>query len=211
MWVGTVRRSHYQANNILDLFFTSNPSLVSKCKPISGVGDHDAVIVDTLDKPQRSKPVRRKIYLWDKADLANLKHQALNITSTLQTILPQEIDALWESFRDQLMTILDNNVPHKNTRSRATNPWMNKTKHRWLTRQKKRAFKRAKASRTTKDRPRYKKLKSACQRSIRKAHDTYVHDIPVIGQSAKDSPNKVLELHRREKAGVLGSVSTPQL
>ena len=191
-----------RGNNILDLFFTSNPSLVSKCKPIPGIGDHDAVLVDTLAKPQRSKPVRRKIYLWDKADLANLKQEALNITSTLQTILPQGIDALWESFRDQLLTILDNNVPHKNTRSRATNPWMN-TKTRRLARQKNRAFKRAKASRTTKDRTRYKKLKSACQRSIREAHDTYVHDI--IGQSAKDSPKKFwsyIKGKKQESSGV---------
>ena len=62
-----------RGNSILDLFFTSHPSLVSKCKPIPGIGDHDAVLVDTLTKPQRSKPVRRKIYLWDKADLAKIK------------------------------------------------------------------------------------------------------------------------------------------
>ena len=102
-----------RGNNILDLFFTSTPYLVSKRKPIPGIGDHDAVLVDTLAKPKRSKPVRRKIYLWDKADLANLKQEALNITSTLETILPQGIDVLWESFRDQLLTILDNNVPYK--------------------------------------------------------------------------------------------------
>ena len=191
-----------RGNNILDLFFTSNPSLVSKCKPIPGVGDHDAVLVDTLAKPQRSKPVRRKIYLWDKADLPNLKQEARNITTTLHTIQHQGIDALWESFRDQLLTILENNVPHKTTRSRATNPWMN-TKTRRLARQKNRAFIKASTTKNTKDRTRYKKLKSACQRSIREAHDTYVHDI--IGQSAKDNPKRFwsyIKGKKQESSGV---------
>ena len=49
-----------RGNNILDLFFTSNQSLASKYKPIPGVGDHDTVRVDTLAKPERSKPVCRK-------------------------------------------------------------------------------------------------------------------------------------------------------
>ena len=191
-----------RGNNILDLFFTRNPSLVSKCKPIPGVGDHDAVLVDTLAKPQRSKPVRRKIYLWDKADLPNLKQEARNITTTLHTIQHQGIDALWESFRDQLLTILENNVPHKTTRSRATNPWMN-TKTRRLARQKNRAFIKASTTKNTKDRTRYKKLKSACQRSIREAHDTYVHDI--IGQSAKDNPKRFwsyIKGKKQESSGV---------
>ena len=39
-----------RGNNILDLFFTSHPSLVSKCKPIPGIWDHDAVLVDTVTK-----------------------------------------------------------------------------------------------------------------------------------------------------------------
>ena len=80
------------------------------------------------------------------------------------------------------------------------------TKTRRLARQKNCAFKRAKASRTTKDKTRYKKLTSACPRSIREARDTYVHDI--IGQSAKDSPKMFWSYI---KAGVLGSISTPQL
>ena len=128
-----------RGNSILDLFFTSHSSLVSKCKPIPGMGDHDAVLVDTLTKPQRSKPVHRKTYLWDKADLATgkMKEEATGITDVLRTIQDEGIYTLWKTFRDQLLTILDSNVPHKTTRSRVTNPWMN-TKTRRLTQQKNR-------------------------------------------------------------------------
>ena len=51
-----------RGNNILDLFFTSHPSLVSMCKPIPGLGDHDAVLVDTLNHKGRSPCVARSTY-----------------------------------------------------------------------------------------------------------------------------------------------------
>ena len=96
----------------------------------------------------------------------------------------------------QLLTTLDSNVPHKTTRSRVTNPWMN-TKTRRLTRQMNRAFIKAKSSKNTRDTRRYKKLKTACQRSIREAHDTYVH--VVIGQSAQENPKKFWSYIKRKK------------
>ena len=146
--------------------------------------------------------MRRKIYLWDKADLAKMKQEATCITDVLTAIQDEGIDTLLETFRDQLLTILDNNVPHKTTRSRVTNPWMN-TKTRRLTRQKNRAFIKAKSSRNARDSRRYKKLKTACQRSIREAHDTYVHD--VIGQSAQENPKKFwsyIKGKKQESSGV---------
>ena len=53
------------------------------------------------------------------------------------------------------------------------------------------------------DTRRYKKLKAACQRSIREAHDTYVQD--VIGQSAKENPKKFwsyIKGKKQESSGV---------
>lgn len=58
-----------RGDKILDLFFTNNPSLVQRCKVIPGVGDHEAVLIDSLIQPLRSKPVRWEIYSWDKADM----------------------------------------------------------------------------------------------------------------------------------------------
>jgi hypothetical protein len=33
-------------DNILDLVFTTHPSLANKCKPLPGIGDHDIVLID---------------------------------------------------------------------------------------------------------------------------------------------------------------------
>ena len=51
-----------RGNKILDLFFTSHPSQVSRCKPIPGIGYHDAVLVDTLNHKGRSPCVERYTY-----------------------------------------------------------------------------------------------------------------------------------------------------
>ncbi|KAK3094514.1 hypothetical protein FSP39_002723, partial [Pinctada imbricata] len=97
------------------------------------------------------------------------------------------IDSMWTSFRDNILLLLDKHVPHKFTRSRHTNPWMN-TETRRLTRRKHRAFLKAKSTGRHKDLKRYKCLKSTCQRTIRKAHDDYIKDI--ISPDAKQNPKK---------------------
>jgi hypothetical protein len=48
-----------RGNKTLYVFLTSNPGLIDRCKPMPGVGDHDAVLIDTLIKPRRTKSTRR--------------------------------------------------------------------------------------------------------------------------------------------------------
>ena len=42
-------------DNIIELVFTTHPSLVNKCKPLPGIGDHDIVLIDTSIEVNRSK------------------------------------------------------------------------------------------------------------------------------------------------------------
>ena len=44
-------------DNILDIFVTNRPSLVNKCSPIPGLGDHDIVLIDANIVPDRSQLV----------------------------------------------------------------------------------------------------------------------------------------------------------
>ena len=62
--------------NILDIFLTNRPSLVNKCITIPGLGDHDAVLIDTNTKAKLLKPIKRKILLWNRTDLDALKAAA---------------------------------------------------------------------------------------------------------------------------------------
>ena len=67
-------------NNILDLFFTSNPTLVERSSVVPRISDHDGIpIVINSCKPriikQRSK--YKCTCMYHKADLAALKSQEL--------------------------------------------------------------------------------------------------------------------------------------
>ena len=61
-----------RGNNILDLCFTSMPTLVQDVDVIAGISDHEIVRIDTLIKPQRSRPPKRKVYLFKRADMEGL-------------------------------------------------------------------------------------------------------------------------------------------
>ena len=61
--------------NTLDIFATNWPSLVTKCKPIPGISDHEAILLvsDIAAKIQPS--VSRKHFLWWKANFSHIKEK----------------------------------------------------------------------------------------------------------------------------------------
>jgi hypothetical protein len=73
-------------NNILELYFTKHPSLVKSCDTIPGISDHHMVIVDSDLKPKYSRPKRRKVYKYKKADLDNVR---LSVTELGNRIIHQ--------------------------------------------------------------------------------------------------------------------------
>ena len=50
-------------NSTLDIFATNRPSLVNKCFPISGIGDHDGVYINLDTTIKHGKPAKRTVYL----------------------------------------------------------------------------------------------------------------------------------------------------
>ena len=56
-------------DNILDLCFTSNPSTIENFEIITGISDHDAVLIHTIFRPFHTKKPRRKIFLQKKGKL----------------------------------------------------------------------------------------------------------------------------------------------
>ena len=64
-----------RGDNILDLVFTSHPSLVEHTKPIPALGkaDHDIVLCDSQLKPVRSRKARRNIRYGRKRTLRGLE------------------------------------------------------------------------------------------------------------------------------------------
>ena len=50
-------------SNILDLYFTTYPSLVKSCYTVPGISDHHMVVVDCDVKPRYKKKKKKIIYL----------------------------------------------------------------------------------------------------------------------------------------------------
>ena len=116
--------------------------------------------------------MRRKIYLWDKADLAKMKQEAT--TDVLRTIQDEGIDTLWETFRDQLLNHIGQQRLTQNHKVKSHQP-LDEYNNEEADSAEEPCFIKTKRSRNARDTRRYKKLKTACQRSRREAHETYVH------------------------------------
>ena len=54
--------------NVLDLVFTDNPSLIKNSQSIPGISDHAMVVTDSDVKPIYNKQKPRKVYLFSKAN-----------------------------------------------------------------------------------------------------------------------------------------------
>ena len=55
------------SSNLLDLFLTNNRTLVNKCEVIPGIGDHEAVYVESSMSPMKVKTPLRKVFQYKKA------------------------------------------------------------------------------------------------------------------------------------------------
>ena len=165
-----------RGSKTLDMFLTSSHGLIDRCKLLPGVGDHDVILIDTLIKARRVKPTRKTIYLWDKANMEELKSGVTCYVTEFNSPTFTSTNSMGTSFRDNLRGLLDKHVPHKLTRSRFTNPWMDTTTRR-LAGRKNRAFKKAKTTGSARDHRLYLKLKTTYQKSTRQADDKYMRDI----------------------------------
>ena len=70
-------------NNILDLTFVSNPSLIRTQSTIPGISDHCATITDSYIKPSFIIQRKRKVYNFDKADWPSLHSFCENLSISL--------------------------------------------------------------------------------------------------------------------------------
>ena len=59
-----INKTPTRCNNILDLFLTNRPSLVTKCVTIPGVSDHDILITDSTSKSEKNAKHPHQLTIW---------------------------------------------------------------------------------------------------------------------------------------------------
>ena len=87
--------------NTLDIFVTNRPSLVTKCLPIPGISDHEAILLvsDITAKIQSS--VSRKIFLWQKANFSHIKEKIQQFSDDFLSRYTTDhpVSILWNHFK----------------------------------------------------------------------------------------------------------------
>jgi hypothetical protein len=190
----------------LDLFVTNRPSLVTSCKALPGVSDHEIVLVESDMSAKYQRPVKRKVYLWKKADIAGLKSDFSKFNREFcenckHHMNSSDIDQLWKNFCLKTQEILDRYVPSKMTTSRFSQPWINREIKR-LSAKKKRYFKKAKISNNNDDWFNFKHLKQQCQQECRKAHNSYISSM--LDEDSKSNPKKFYSFIKSKKCDSSG-------
>ena len=122
-------------NNLLDLVFTNNPSIVKTSKSIPGISDHAMVVTDIDIIPQHIKQKPRKIYIFSKANWDKIFDDMDQLSSEI-TIAPptSAVKDLWDSFKSGIGNYMDTNIPTKVCNNRKSLPWYNKDLKRMVRR-----------------------------------------------------------------------------
>ena len=80
--------------------------------PSIGNSDPDIVILDMACKPFKPTPVRRKIFLWKKADKYKIKEDLAILNITHKNI-NRNVESMWQAFKTAMQNTIDKRVPHE--------------------------------------------------------------------------------------------------
>jgi hypothetical protein len=160
----------------LDIFLTNRPSLVNRSEPLPGISDHDIVFVDSNIVAKRRKPIRRRIYIWKRANIEELISGAekINLDFHQNFDTTSCIEEMWKYISTELTNLLDTAVPSKISSVRYHQAWITGDIKR-LTRRKKKAYTKAIRSRDPADLHRYQELKKASRRACMEAYATCIY------------------------------------
>ena len=105
--------------NILDLFLTSNPTLIDKTTVLTGLSHHDIVLAEVNVKPKITKQVPRDILLYKQADWDQLKQSMKDFYKVvLSELATADTQALWDEFITKLQQNIHTFIPTRKVRSR---------------------------------------------------------------------------------------------
>ena len=167
-----------RGTNILDLLAPNTPSLVNRCQTLPGLGDHDIVFIDSDITARRRKPTQRKIYLWKKANLKELRTAALYFQKEFVDKYSDtdSIQQMWTDIKTNIIKMIDIHVPTKMSTKRFNQPWIT-TEVKRKARQRKRSYNKARKTNNPKDHAKYRKIKDMSKKTCKKAYTEYINSI----------------------------------
>ena len=111
-------------NNLLGLILTTNPSLIKSTSNTPGISDHYIVVVDSVTKPYYAKQRPRKYFIFSRATWDQLKTNIREISREIVRLhkCGSSVHELWDIFKNDLMTSINNNIPSKMKTAKRSTP-----------------------------------------------------------------------------------------
>ena len=137
-----VVREPTRINNILDLFFTSNPTLFERSSFVPGINYHDGIPMVIIScKPRIIKQISRNIYMYHKANLQALKIDLIKWSDEykLRNTSVSTVNDMFQEFQTVLESAMNCHIPTKMITKRNQRSWINRRIKR-LHKRKQRAF-----------------------------------------------------------------------
>ena len=111
---------------LLDLTFTSNPSLIKNSTSVSGLSDHDIIVTDFETKPHTSKDNPETYYKFRKANCESIKN---DLTLLLTDVTNdhesgKNVENLWTKLKNALKETIAKNIPSGTAKKRTRLPWI---------------------------------------------------------------------------------------
>ena len=172
-------------DNILDLFLTTNPTLINKVNCSPGLGDHDVVSAEALLKPTLHKQKPRKVFIFSKADWPTLKAKMkLYQQSFLSNHYGKTVEQLWTDFTTTLDKLVQECIPAKLIRGKSSLPWITQEIKR-LIRKRDSLYRKFKRSGDSDIKTKFQTLRQQIKKKIKDSYQAYLENL--LGLNDEDS------------------------
>ena len=193
-------------DNILDLFLTTNPTLIMKINCSPGLGDHDIVSAEALLKPTLQKQKPSKVLLFAKADWTTLKAKMKSYQqSFLINHFGKTVEELWTDFAKTLDKISEECIPSKIIRGKSSLPWITQEIKR-LIRKRDSLYTKFKKSGDQDTKTKFQTLRQQIKKKIKDSYQGYLENLLGLNNSDNTCDSKklfsFLKNSRRDQQGI---------
>ena len=165
-----------RGENILDLFLTSNPTLVDSVSIIPGLSDHNIVSCVVDISPKLVKQSRRKTFLYRRADWCSFREYMKIFCNDISNLESRSIEDAWQEFKTALNEGISKYVHSKFISGKKDLLWITQSIKREI-RRRDRLFQKLKKFKKPSDRKSFLNSKYLIKKKFKQAHDKYFKDL----------------------------------
>ena len=178
-----------RGENVLDLFLTSNHTLVEDIKVSPGIADHNIVVAKVNLKPKTSKQIPRKIPLFRKANWTSFKtYITEKKIEILNNLYQKSVEDIWTALKTTIQNGISEFVPIKKISTKKSLPWLTQEIKR-LIRKRDSLYQKQKRGRS-RDRHHFKQVKHLVQAKIKMAYNNYLENILGLSEGGDDTAER---------------------